>query len=235
MGKSRQSRLVEGTRFGDLEIVSVETGVLGGVKSIQCRCLQCGSICSPAPGNVAHGRTTRCASCGRKASIRTRTRFGVDLDAGLRRRLGNRVSAIFARCYDPSNPGYKNYGARGVVVHADWVRDRVAFVRYIAALPGAEDSRLELDRIDVDLGYEPGNLRFISHAAQQANRQDTVWVEWRGERMCGTNFWRRYAPKYCRAGTVLRKLREGVSPEQIIDEQRHCRGSYLRHKERGAT
>ena len=42
---------------------------------------------------------------------------------------------------------------------------------HLAALEGWNSPELELDRRDVNLGYEPGNLRFITRAANRSNRR----------------------------------------------------------------
>jgi hypothetical protein len=75
------------------------------------------------------------------------------------------------RCYDPSNPGYRNYGGRGIAVCDEW-RDRwVGVYRFLAHVGLKPDPRLSIDRIDNDRGYEPGNVRWADLATQLANRR----------------------------------------------------------------
>ena len=56
----------------------------------------------------------------------------------------------------------------------EWRKSYMAF-RDWAKTHGYADG-LELDRIDVNGGYNPGNCRWISHHEQSLNRRDTLYV-----------------------------------------------------------
>jgi hypothetical protein len=43
---------------------------------------------------------------------------------------------------------------------------------------------MELDRIDNDGNYEPGNCRWATHAEHSTNKSTTRWVVLNGETMC---------------------------------------------------
>lgn len=75
------------------------------------------------------------------------------------------------RCTDPRSNCWKWYGARGIRVCSEWLEDPQAFVSYIAALPGASDLSLSLDRIDNEGHYEPGNLRWATQIEQNRNQR----------------------------------------------------------------
>ena len=49
--------------------------------------------------------------------------------------------------------------------------DRVAFLRYLVGLQGWDQPELQLDRIDNNRGYEPGNLRFVTRSVNMANKR----------------------------------------------------------------
>lgn len=73
------------------------------------------------------------------------------------------------RCYDDTMPNYKSYGAVGITVQDSWADDVVAFYDYVSHLPNfRKDSTL--DRIDNDLGYKEGNLRWVSPLLQGRNK-----------------------------------------------------------------
>ena len=77
----------------------------------------------------------------------------------LRRRLFSRLNSAIARCHDPKNPNYYNYGARGIVVCKNWHNsDRSDFLKHAITLSGWDDLLLDMDRIDGEKGYEPGNM-----------------------------------------------------------------------------
>lgn len=213
-----------GARYGEVTVTGIILGPFGGVRGVECTCA-CGAATVIAESSLRHGRTTRCSACGRSKGNRSRIRYP-EIEAAHRRRIGGRISAIFGRCNDPDNAQFAQYGGRGVSVYAPWVADRREFMCYLTGLTGWDDPHLTIDRIDNDRGYEPGNLRFVSLREQQQNKTSTHWVEYRGERMSASDFWRRFCPRYARIGTVLRKLSEGSTPQQVVDDQRFCRGAY---------
>jgi hypothetical protein len=97
---------------------------------------------------------------------------------------------------------------------------------YLLTLDDWDDPSATIDRIDNDKGYEPGNLRFVSHRKQQSNKRQTVWVEFAGKRMSATEFHKEFCPLYARSHTVNKKIREGLSPEEVIRGQTKCKGAY---------
>jgi hypothetical protein len=121
------------------------------------------------------GASTRCNACAKKAAGYWRKQYhgyaDICPDQAHRTRLLDRISACINRCGNPSDAGYRNYGGRGIKVFAPWLEDRRAFLAYLVTLPGWDNPILELDRTEVDGGYEPGNLRFITKQVNQANRR----------------------------------------------------------------
>lgn len=64
------------------------------------------------------------------------------------------------RCEDPRNASYRHYGAKGVKVDPRWDD----FLNFLADM-GARPSRdYQIDRIDPERGYEPGNCRWLTAA-----------------------------------------------------------------------
>lgn len=90
------------------------------------------------------------------------------------------------RCYDPNRNEYPSYGGRGIEVCDEWRNSYMEFRSwaysngYDPTLPGNECT---LDRIDVDGNYEPSNCRWIPMSKQCLNKQDTVWITYRGKRI----------------------------------------------------
>lgn len=125
--------------------------------------------------NLKHGRTTRCDRCAKRKAVETRWTqkgyYAVCPDRAHRDRLLDRISAIIVRCTNQDARTYPDYGGRGIGVHPLWVEDRVAFLRYLVELPGWDDVTLQLDRIDNNAGYVPGNLRFVTRSVNMANKR----------------------------------------------------------------
>lgn len=80
------------------------------------------------------------------------------------------------RCYKPANPGYRNYGGRGITVCEAW-HD---FATYDAAI-GVVPPGMTVDRIDNNLGYFPGNVRIATWLTQGNNRRGNRRITWKGD------------------------------------------------------
>jgi hypothetical protein len=84
------------------------------------------------------------------------------------------------RCNNPNNREYKRYGARGIKMSPLWN----TFKQFIADMGIAPSPEHELDRIDNDGDYEPGNCRWATHDTQVRNRRQNVYVNFNGVEMC---------------------------------------------------
>jgi hypothetical protein len=167
-----------GDRFGELTVTGYHYESAGGVTYCAAQC-SCGA--SPhrvSIYNLRSGASTRCPKCAAKQSgYWTKDFFGyADIvpDDAHRRRLLNRISACNTRCHSPGNKQYASYGGRGIHVFAEWrggTEGRRKFLTYLVTLDGWNQPKLELDRIDVDKGYEPGNLRFATRCENAANKR----------------------------------------------------------------
>ena len=87
------------------------------------------------------------------------------------------------RCLNPSNPNYKNYGGRGIKIHASFLDSALGFGHFFAELGPKTSPEHSLDRIDNDGDYAPGNIRWATRLEQQRNKRNTQWVVFRGRRL----------------------------------------------------
>lgn len=128
-----------------------------------CRC-DCGRETMMNRGNFA--KATKCWDC----AIKSDYRFIVQ-DDRLRTLLLRKLLGAKQRCHNPKQDNYASYGGRGIRVCDEWRQDRGAFLRHAITLDGWDDPSLQLDRIDVDGHYEPGNVRFVSAKQNSRNRR----------------------------------------------------------------
>ncbi len=84
------------------------------------------------------------------------------------------------RCNNPKNPYFHNYGGRGIKMAPELEADFGAFLAAVGPRPSPAHS---LDRIDNDLGYAPGNLRWATKKEQANNMRKSVFVEFEGKRL----------------------------------------------------
>lgn len=87
--------------------------------------------------------------------------------------------AMIARCHNPSNGSYHNYGGRGISVCDRWRGDFLAFL----ADMGEPGPNLSIDRIDNDGNYQPDNCRWATRREQGNNRRTCRHIIFQGERM----------------------------------------------------
>ena len=127
---------------------------------------ECGRVRIVALGALRQGRTKSCGCAGREKS---KIRFQKH---GLRYLPVYRVySHIMARCHNENAPNYKWYGARGVSVCREWRNHPAVFLEW--ALNNGYTEGLQIDRIDNDGNYEPGNCRFVTNRDNQRNKSTT--------------------------------------------------------------
>jgi hypothetical protein len=77
---------------------------------------------------------------------------------------------VKARAFNKNVKAYKNYGGRGILICSEWL-DPKAFIIYLEKLPGYGNPKLSLDRIDNDIGYQPGNVRWATRVQQRNNQR----------------------------------------------------------------
>jgi hypothetical protein len=75
------------------------------------------------------------------------------------------------RCSHRAKPGDRErYFERGIAVDSRWC-GRGALARFLEDMGPRPSPQHELDRIDNELGYEPGNVRWVTQEQQDANRR----------------------------------------------------------------
>lgn len=76
-----------------------------------------------------------------------------------------------SRCYNPKNQRYSRYGGRGIEVYAEWIESFKSFYDHIGKKPEGD---FQLDRIENDRGYFPGNIRWATRTTNNRNRSFVV-------------------------------------------------------------
>lgn len=180
-----------GEQYGWVKIISSEKR--WNKKMNHCyvltQCQGCGSIQWQERNSLTRGASKGCQSCSQPKKIP--------------HWLDRRLTAAKRRCENQNDPGYANYGARGIKFQFPSVT--VAGL-YLIQRFGIPKAKLELDRIDNNGDYAPGNLRFVSHTQNNSNKRNTVLTEFHQQQ------W-----PYVRS-VVIRKLTRGLTREEIIVE-----------------
>lgn len=147
----------------------------------------------------------------------------------LDRVLSQRWDAMMRRCYDPSNRGFKTYGALGVKVHPKF-HNKVEYANYAKTLPNACVER-EIDRIDTFGDYAPGNIRWVTRKENTRNLRATIWTTFKGRKISSKEFAERYVHKFL-PQTVARLAKRGFTGEEILEHESKCTRAGLRYRKR---
>ena len=178
-----------GQRYGWVTIISPEKRWTPTWNHcyVLTRCEGCGTIQWQFLDNLMRGISKGCKTCSQPRQIP--------------RWLDRRLTSAKQRCENPRDPEYPNYGGRGIRFRFPSVLEAGL---YLQKMYGTLDRKMEVDRIDTNGHYEPGNVRLATRAENQANKRTTVLSEFRQE------YW-----PYCYQ-TTIRKLSQGLSREEII-------------------
>ena len=132
----------------------------------ECVC-SCGKETLVDGYNLRSGKTRSCGCLRATVTAEVHTTHG-DARLGKVTRLRRLWNGMKNRCYNANEPGYKWYGAKGVIVCEDW-HDYAKFKSW--ALANGYTDELSIDRIDPNGDYEPSNCRWITRSENSARSQ----------------------------------------------------------------
>ncbi|NLG06040.1 MAG: hypothetical protein GX567_19760 [Clostridia bacterium] len=125
---------------------------------------------------------------------------------------------MMSRCYNPADPGFPRYRARGLSVADEW-HSFPAFYQYAIetiGLPPDDGQRWTLDRTDNEKGYHPGNIRWATYETQERNREINIRVVYDGEKLLLIELAERAGMRF---GLLYDRIfRQGWSVEQAVRE-----------------
>lgn len=134
----------------------------------QCQC-ELKTIRPVSSGSLISEASKSCGCLSVETAIKTHTKHGL---------CGTPEyycwQSMMDRCYNPNNPGYKNYGGRGIKVSNEF-HDIMIWYNYIGPKPSNKHT---LDRYPNNNGnYERGNIRWATRKEQNNNQRSNVHLE----------------------------------------------------------
>lgn len=116
--------------------------------------------------------------------------------------------AMRSRCLNDSHESYPNYGGRGISICERWME----FANFLADM-GDRPQGMEIDRINNDGNYEPGNCRWATKKQQMQNRRTVINITIDGETLCIAEWARRMGVLH--SGIRMRLVR-GMNPTEAV-------------------
>lgn len=172
---SQRAKMI-GERFGRLIIIAEAAPYIKPksgkpVRQFLCLC-DCGVKKIIVGSSLTRGLTKSCG-CFRDEQIRSantthgETRFYPQVSTEYKIWAGMKQ-----RCSDPTLPGYKNYGGRGIKVCERWIN---SFENFLTDMGRRPAPHLTLDRYPNNDGdYEPGNCRWATRSEQLYNSRRSL-------------------------------------------------------------
>lgn len=162
-----------GNRYGRLTVVEVAGKAKDRHTLWKCRC-DCGNDVVVSSISLTSGKTKSCGCLKAEATGNRRRTHG-----GSTERLYTVWEGIKKRCYSPSCPDYKDYGAKGVKMCEEW-HDYGSFRSWALANgynPEGKYGECTIDRINPYKDYEPSNCRWIPNSEQARNKRSNYKEE----------------------------------------------------------
>lgn len=150
-----------GQKFSRLTVVCrAESRILSGKLRTYWRCqCECGEEIEVLAESLVTGNTKSCGCAKNWWWSKTH--------ALSKSKTYSAWAAAKSRCLNSDHPSYRHYGGRGIQMCKRWRDSFEAFLSDMGCAPGG----LELDRIDNDGDYEPGNCRWTTRSEQLRNRR----------------------------------------------------------------
>lgn len=202
----KKAKDLTGQRFGRLVALGPIERVSDHAKWL-CQC-DCGNTASVLTAALRSGNTQSCGCLRRELEGPRATTHGMS-----KSRIYRVWRHMVDRCINPTDGGYKHYGARGIAVFCEWKNSFESFHAYVAHLPNYDTPGYSLDRIDNDGNYEPGNVQWSSHKNQTRNRRSNHLITWDGKTQCITAW---AEELNMNPATLQRRIRSGWSAERAL-------------------
>lgn len=182
-----------GLRFGWMEIVSPERRWDQKWRDpmVKTRCTGCGLETWSEFYTLQSGKSKGCQTCSQPKNPHHRIREAMN---GAR-----------SRCQNENDRSFSHYGGRGIEFRFSSLEEAT---QWAVETLGPLTEGFSIDRIDVNGHYERGNIRWATRSQQMSNQRRTRLKEFHQEHWPYSEI------------TVRRKLKEGKTRLQIIEEAR---------------
>ncbi len=153
---------IAGFKFGRTTAIKVSQITNKQGKLLWDLACECGSKHTGSASDLKRGNILSCGCWRRKATIKRNTTHGKTKD-----RAYNTWGHIKARCLNPKNKAYYNYGGRGITICKEWENNFETFYRDM----GDPREGMSIERIDNSKGYYKKNCKWATRRDQSRNKR----------------------------------------------------------------
>jgi hypothetical protein len=168
-------KIDKGTKYGKLTVIKegVRIKLPSGQynRTITCKC-DCGSVKDIRVVHLTRGRTKSCGCLLTLSGKKTHGKSHTDIYT-VWRGVKNRVK--------PYHSERHLYYDKGIEINEEWKNDFEIFEEW--SLKNGYKKGLQIDRIDNSKGYYPDNCRYVTPSVNVNNRDNTVFVNYKGQKM----------------------------------------------------
>jgi hypothetical protein len=203
---------LKGKKFGRLTVIDRYLGKKSRKAYWKCVC-DCGNIKVVRSDGLQNANTRSCGCLKAEQDKENLTTHHRHLES--KTDLHNKWLGIKARCLNPQNKRYADYGARGIGICKEWSDSYEAFREW--ALSSEYKEGLTIERINVNGNYTPENCKWIPMNQQANNRRSTVWIEYNGKKKSLMEWSKELGIKY---GTLhSRHYRSKMKPPELFKNE----------------
>lgn len=202
---------LSGKRFGRWLVVDRAENRCGR-SHWNCVC-KCGATASVAACSLTLGKSVSCGCFNVEGTIERCLTHG-HANGGNGTRTYNCWRNMKARCTNPKNHKWPDYGGRGITICDKWF----AFDGFLADM-GECPTNHSIDRIDVNGNYTPDNCRWANPTEQANNQRDNTRLTLNGVTRTVSEWSRATGIQHT---TILQRInRSGWSVERALTEPVH--------------
>lgn len=198
-----------GIKIGKLFIIKRGSSD-GKTRKYKVKC-DCGRILWTTDASLRRKATVKSCGCYTKERM---TKHGSS-----KSKLYQKWQNMKKRCYYKNAINYHNYGGRGIKVFKNWIESYPVFEKYIIRNLGLPKPKEQLDRIDNNGDYEPGNLKWSTNKQNANNRRTHNLYLFKGENLTASQIFDIIKPNML-FERFRSRLRAGLKINQIIKKPR---------------
>lgn len=216
MKKRKSPYELVGQKFGKLIVIEVLPTYRSGKnlkRRVKCKC-DCGGEIDTRPELLYSGRSKSCGCISKQRLEEGRNKHGYHLHP-----LYKKWTGIKQRCYNPNSVEYHNYGGKGVRMCEEWLDNPAKFIEWGINNGWQKGLEIDKDLIARKLGlpallYSPDLCSFVTPKVNTNNRSITVFIEYKGEKLCISDWAERTGIPRDR---IHDRYQNGWPPEKIFD------------------